>query len=91
MNLSLGVLLAWMYENPITTALVVVYLIANVAQRPHPQEMVGWKKTFWIIIDRLSFLSAAAVPGRLKLIFMASAPAPAATETKTETKENSGG
>lgn len=72
MDLNLGALWLWLYENPVLAALIVVYLIANVAPRPHPDELVGWKKVFWTVVDRLSVLSAAALPGRLKLPFVAS-------------------
>jgi hypothetical protein len=54
---------------------VVVGAIANLAPRPHPDELTGWKRTFWLVIDRLCFLTAAKIPGGWKWFFVPS-PAP---------------
>jgi len=59
----------WVQANPWTTTAIVVYLIVNLAPRPHPEQREGWAKTFWTIVDRLSVLTAGSVPGKLKMIF----------------------
>jgi len=73
----------WAQANPWTTLAIVVYLIVNFAPRPHPAEHTGWARMFWLIVDRLSVLTAGSVPGKLKMLFAGSPPAaPAPTAAK---------
>jgi hypothetical protein len=77
---------AWVVANPIETAALVLYLVANVVPRPHPEKLVGWRLLLWGSLDRLCFLSAKRVPGSFKALFGASPivepppPPPARTE-----------
>jgi len=57
----------WVMHHPLTSIAVAVWLIANFAPRPHPEQSTGWRKTFWQIVDRLCVLTADALPGRLKM------------------------
>jgi hypothetical protein len=50
----------------------VLWLIANVAPRPHPETCTGWKKALWGVIDRLCLLTAEKFPGVFKWILTAS-------------------
>lgn len=66
--------LAWGMANPLIVLAVVVWIVANVMVRPHPDAMVGWKKIFWTAVDRVSILTADKLPGVLKLPLVASPP-----------------
>lgn len=66
-------LLAWLQANWFVAGVVVLWLVANFAPRPHPDQMVGWRKAVWMLIDRACVLTAQDVPGKLKWIF---APSP---------------
>lgn len=71
-------ILAWARANWYVTLVVVLWVVANVAPRPHPESMTGWQKVLWTVIDRLCVLTADAVPGKLKWLFAPSpSPAPA--------------
>jgi hypothetical protein len=63
----------WTLTNWVIVAAVIVGAVANLAPRPHPEELTGWKRTFWLVIDRLCFLTASKVPGDWKWFF---APSP---------------
>jgi hypothetical protein len=83
--------LAWIVANPITVTAVVVWLVANVAPRPNPTEMSSKWKVFWVVVDRLCFLTAGKLPGGFKMLFLASPavatlplPAPEAPPKKDE-------
>lgn len=71
---NLNIMWAWIQANPIVFTAIVVYVIANLAPRPHPEKIVGWKKTFWEIIDGLCLLTAARVPGKIKWLLAGSPP-----------------
>jgi hypothetical protein len=63
-------MLDWMQANPWTTLAIIVYVIANLAPRPHPGKMKGWQKALWQIIDRLCLLTSHKVPGSLKFLLL---------------------
>jgi hypothetical protein len=71
---------AWAEANRLVLLTVIVWVIANVAPRPHPDDTSGWKKTFWMVIDRLCVLTAEELPGRLKWLL--------APSRRYEEKEN---
>jgi len=77
---TLQIALDWVQANPWIALAIAVYVIVNVAPRPHPEQMVGWKRTVWAIIDGLCLLTAAKVPGRVKWI-VANSPALQPAET----------
>jgi hypothetical protein len=76
----------WAQANPWTVVAIVVYLVVNLAPRPHPEDSVGWKAKLWMILDRISVLTAERVPGKLKLIFAASPK----VKTKPSEKDSQG-
>lgn len=61
-------MLAWLSANWLVVTAVVLYLVANVVPRPDHTNMKPGARTFWQIVDRLCFLTAAALPGNLKAI-----------------------
>ena len=71
---KLELMWAWAQANPVVFTAIVVYVIANLMPRPHPEQMTGWKRTFWAIVDGLCVLTAAKVPGKLKWL-LANSPA----------------
>jgi hypothetical protein len=62
------------WSTILTVLAVVVYAIANVAPRPDPVRMTGWRLAFWGTLDRLCVLTAAAVPGVFKALFAPTTP-----------------
>ena len=77
--------LSWAKAHPETAAAIVLWIVANVVPRPHPEEMTGWKKSLWYLIDRLSVFTAKGLPGDLKPLFAPSpSPEPKAVEEKKE-------
>ena len=74
MNLASTV--PWLQTHWFGAFVVTVWLIANFAPRPLPnEEQKPIVRLFWLVIDRLCILTAAKVPGNLKWILAAS-PAP---------------
>lgn len=67
---------SWVVTHPIVVLSVIVWVIASVAPRPHPAASTGWKKLFWLVLDRVCFLTAGKVPGALKMVLYPS-PVPA--------------
>jgi hypothetical protein len=65
----------WTLANWVIVVAVIVGAVANLAPRPHPDELTGWRRTFWLVVDRLCFLTASKVPGDWKWILTGS-PAP---------------
>lgn len=59
-------LLEWVKDNPVTVIAIIVYVVANFAPRPHPEDQKGWVKALWQIIDRLCLLTTRVAP-RVKL------------------------
>ena len=78
--MDLSGLAAWIQANPIIVALFVLGAVANLAPRPHPENNTGAVRVFWLLIDRLCFLTAQAVPGRFKMFFT---PSPIPPEAAT--------
>lgn len=76
----------WMQANPVVAIAIAVYVIANLAPRPHPKELSGWKATFWAVVDGLCLLTAAKVPGRLKWLLANSPPLEPAPAPESEKK-----
>ena len=62
----------WARQNPEAVVAIVVYLVVNFAPRKHPDEAKGWRRLFWLLLDRLAFLTHDKIPGCLKMIFMGS-------------------
>jgi len=81
---------AWLRGNWYVTLVVILWIVANVTPRPHPESMTGWQKTVWTIVDRLCVLTADALPGKLKWLFAPSppvtplAPVPVPAEVKKD-------
>jgi hypothetical protein len=65
---------AWLYLHWVVALAVVVWVVANVAPRPHPEQLTGWKRIFWRVVDALCVLTAAKLPGGFKLPGVASPP-----------------
>jgi hypothetical protein len=60
----------WFFAHDWQMLLVTTYVLLNVGPRPHPENLTGgYKKIFWLIVDRLAWLSAEKVPGDWKMIF----------------------
>lgn len=59
--------MAWLAENWIVVVFVVSYLTLSVVPRPTGADSSGWKRVVWTLADRICFLSAGAMPGKLKL------------------------
>lgn len=84
----------WLKTNWLSVLAVASWLTANIAPRPHPSEAESkWTKLFWTVVDRVSFLTANHVPGKLKWVFAGSplpptaeAQAPSDTSAKEENK-----
>jgi hypothetical protein len=66
----------WVWQHDWQLLLVTSYVIVNVGPRPHPENLTGYKRIFWLVVDRLAWLSAEKVPGDWKWMFTAS-PLPA--------------
>lgn len=84
----------WVLANPWTVVAIVVYLVVNLAPRPHPEKQTGWKKWFWLVVDRLSVLTADKVPGKLKMLFAGSplvGPDKPQVDAKTTSKDDEEG
>lgn len=76
---------AWALANPKTSGPIalgfVLWAILNVMKRPNPAELTGWKKLFWLVVDRLVVLEGALLGGGWKWLLVASTyPTPAAAE-----------
>jgi hypothetical protein len=72
---TLSLVYAWTLVHKATilgVISVVLWLIANYAPRPHPEDLVGWRKLLWTLVDRLCILTAADRPGAWKWLFLAS-------------------
>ncbi len=65
---------SWICSHPMTCLAVVVWVIANLVPRPHPDQLTGKARLFWSIVDRLCVLTASRFPGSLKLLGSISAP-----------------
>jgi hypothetical protein len=65
---------AWLYTHWAVVLAVTAWMAANVAPRPHPEALVGWRKIFWTLIDRVCVLSAASLPGVFKFPGASSPP-----------------
>lgn len=79
--------LAWGMANPVIVLAVVVWIVANVMVRPHPDQMTGWKKVLWTAVDRVSILTADKLPGALKLPLVASPTSAAVAVAAQETAD----
>jgi hypothetical protein len=67
--------IVWCSTNPESSAAIFLWVLANVAPRPHHGHLTGYKRVVWKTIDRLCVLTDHALPGRFKMLFAAS-PAP---------------
>ena len=70
----LNTIITWIQENPEMTAAIAVYIVANFAPRPHPDDLTGWPKSFWKLIDWLCVLTADRLPGKFKMLITDSPP-----------------
>lgn len=52
--------------------IVVVYGLVNLAPRPHPEKQTGAMRILWLLLDRVSVMTAERVPGRFKMLLAAS-------------------
>lgn len=81
----------WAETHRMVVLAVIVWIIANVIPRPHPEDLTGWKKTFWMLVDRLCVLTAQEMPGRVKWFFSLSPRASegaSTSDTKKDDKES---
>ena len=79
------ILWTWIAAHPIECIAIAAYIVANVAPRPHPEALTGWRRTFWLIVDRLCLLTAGRLPGALKWLLSASpSPPPPPDPPRTE-------
>lgn len=62
---------AWFLVHWQVIVAIVAYVIVNVVPRKHPDEQSGWRKLFWLVLDRISILTADKVPGSFKWILQA--------------------
>jgi hypothetical protein len=85
----MSALWAWVTTHPWAVTAIVLYLIVNVAPRPHGSEASGWKAVLWETLDRLAILTSGAIPGKFKMLLVQTKlPAPAtATDTADAQKE----
>lgn len=73
---------SWVWAHDWQIICVISYVLLNVGPRPHPENLTGWRRTFWLVVDRLAVLSAERVPGNWKM-FLASSPPPMREATLT--------
>ena len=69
---------AWAISNQEIVFFLVLGVVANLSPRPHPDNTIGWQKTFWTVIDRLCILTAERVPGKWKWLLV---PSPSVEKT----------
>jgi hypothetical protein len=62
--------------NPELVIALVLYVVMNVAPRPHPDDHEGWRRIVWLVLDRRLFLPSAR-------------PKSAASEKTNEQEKNS--
>lgn len=67
-----------------------LWVFLSVAPRPHPERYTGAARIFWLLVDRLTVLTAERAPGTWKFLFAASPlphelaePVPAASAVPT--------
>lgn len=70
--MSLQPYLDWITAHPWVVGLVVVYVVTNLAPRKHPDDATGVEKLLWLLLDRLSWLTSEAMPGRFKWLLAGS-------------------
>lgn len=84
--MNLEAIYAWINANPWATTAIVVYVVLTVVPRPDPDQLTGLGRVFWVIIDRLAFLTRDRLPGRLKMVLLES-PRPKPPSTKADEPE----
>lgn len=72
--MDLAAIWDWVLQHDWQMVLFTSYVLMNVGPRPHPENMTGYKRVFWTLVDRLAWLSAEKVPGNWKFIFAPSEP-----------------
>lgn len=72
--MDLAAIRDWVLQHDWQMVLFTSYVLMNVGPRPHPENMTGYKRVFWTLVDRLVWLSAEKVPGNWKFIFAPSEP-----------------
>lgn len=67
----------WIEAHPVLAVLFLIGAVFNTMPRPHPDDpkLSFTARIFWTFIDRLCFLSAIAIPGKLKW-FLTPSPVP---------------
>lgn len=68
---------AWIMQHDWQMLLATTYVLLNVGPRPNPESLTGYKRIFWLLVDRIAWLSAEKVPGDWKWIFTPSPIPPA--------------
>jgi len=74
-----GAVYAWILAHPVVMGVATLWVLVNLAPRPHPEDMSGYQKVFWGLVDRLAVLTANELPGRWKWLF-AQSPSPSKGE-----------
>jgi hypothetical protein len=62
----------WIVAHWQIALIITVYVLVNVAPRPHPDEQTGLMRFLWTVLDRFSVLTAKQVPGKVKWLLAAS-------------------
>lgn len=65
---------SWIWAHDWQIIGVLAYVLLNVGPRPHPENLTGYKRIFWLVVDRLAVLSAERVPGNWKMLLAPSPP-----------------
>jgi len=82
---------AWVQIHWVAVLAIVAYVVVNVVPRKHPDEQSGWRKLFWLVLDRVSVLTADKVPGRFKMILAATPRSELGLEPDEATNEPDAG
>lgn len=68
-------IVSWLGSNWIVVLALSAYIAANVLPRPSGGESKGVVRLFWVTLDLICFLTANALPGKLKMPLLAYSPA----------------
>jgi hypothetical protein len=52
----------WLAENWLTIFVVLLGAVMNLMKRPHPKDLVGFPRLFWLVIDRACFMTVTRYP-----------------------------
>jgi hypothetical protein len=52
----------WLADNWALIFALVLGAVMNLMKRPHPKDLVGFPRIFWLVIDRACFLTVTRYP-----------------------------